>query len=258
MEAMQLPNGLTVSQVNVDETEFLYHEIFTERCYLRNEITLAPGDTVLDVGANIGLTTLFLHTEFPGLTFYCFEPAPVPYAALSDNIAAHKINATAVRCALSDHSGVGDLTYYPHCTAMSGFHPDLAEEAALGRSVLLNSGFANEVVDAIEATRNEAETLRTVQCSVRTLSEVITEQRITSVDLLKVDVQKSELEVLGGLAEADWPKIRQCIAEVHDVNGGLRSFTSLLAEHGFSVTVQQDALFDGTEIYMVFAWRNAA
>ena len=37
---------------------FLLNEIFREQVYLQNGVSLQPGDTVIDVGANIGLFTV--------------------------------------------------------------------------------------------------------------------------------------------------------------------------------------------------------
>ena len=44
-------------------------------------------------------------------------------------------------------------------------------------------------------------------CQLKTLSEVIRESQVERIDLLKVDVEKSELDVLAGIDEDDWPKI---------------------------------------------------
>ena len=52
-----------------------------------------------------------------------------------------------------------------------------------------------------------------------------------SVDLLKVDVERAEKEVLEGILPSDWPKIRQVAMEVHDVDGGLQTVVSRIADH---------------------------
>ncbi|MBH1937771.1 FkbM family methyltransferase [Streptomyces sp. AV19] len=258
METMQLPNGLTVHHMNAVETEFLYREIFVERCYARNGIALNRGDVVFDVGANIGLAALFFHKECPGLTFHAFEPGPGPYGALKANIAAHGIDAEATQCAISDRPGTAPLTYFPQCTAASGFHPDLEEQVAVGRAVLLNSGFRAEDVDAMEADYQAQWNPETVESPVHTLSEVIAERNVASIGLLKVDVEKSELQVLQGLTDEDWPKVRQCVVEVHDIDGRLRTILSLLTEHGFATALEQDLVFKGTEIHTVYARRREA
>ncbi|WP_028922303.1 FkbM family methyltransferase [Pseudonocardia acaciae] len=253
MHEMQLPNGLLVQQVNPGETALLYRDIFTERCYMRRRLSLNPGDTVFDVGANIGMAALFFHLECPGLTFHVFEPAPIPYAALIANLAAHGLSAHPSRCALGESPGVGRLTYYPDSTVMSGLYADAEAEAALTRTYLTRSGFDSDDVREMLSGRHENTVMN---CPVQTLSAVIAARGVESIDLLKLDVEKSELDVLRGLDERDWPKVRQVVAEVHDIGGALKSFTALLEVHGFDVETEQDELLRGTEIFEVFAFRK--
>jgi hypothetical protein len=96
-----------------------------------------------------------------------------------------------------------------------------------------------------------------VECSLRTLSEVVHEQEVARIDLLKVDVEKAELDVLEGIDAADWPIIRQVVVEVHDHDGRLARVRELLLEHGFAtIVVEQEPLFRGTEIYNLYALRT--
>ena len=60
-EFYQLPNGLEIAHNNKNETDLLYLELFEERTYLRHGISLRDGDSVFDIGANVGLFTLFVH-----------------------------------------------------------------------------------------------------------------------------------------------------------------------------------------------------
>ena len=51
---MKLPNGWQVSAKAEMEGLFIYNEIFREDCYGKHGIRIADGDTVVDVGANVG------------------------------------------------------------------------------------------------------------------------------------------------------------------------------------------------------------
>jgi hypothetical protein len=97
----------------------------------------------------------------------------------------------------------------------------------------------------------------TVQARTRRLSDVLREQGVERVDLLKVDVQKSELEVLAGIDDADWARIRQLVVEVHDVGGRLAAITGELERRGFGVVAEQDPLFAGSIMWNVYARRAA-
>ena len=53
----RLPNGLNIRYVSRRDVAFLYREVYEEQGYLKG-LSLKRGDTVLDVGANIGLFAL--------------------------------------------------------------------------------------------------------------------------------------------------------------------------------------------------------
>jgi len=55
----RLPNHLEIVHFNKNETDVLYREIFEDQTYLKHRITIIDGDCIFDVGANIGLFTLF-------------------------------------------------------------------------------------------------------------------------------------------------------------------------------------------------------
>ncbi|MFC4767575.1 FkbM family methyltransferase [Effusibacillus consociatus] len=67
--------------------------------YLQN--TIKPGSHVLDAGANIGSTAIFLAKVQPTATIYCFEPDPLNYALLNINISLNNVeNIYTFNCAL--------------------------------------------------------------------------------------------------------------------------------------------------------------
>ncbi len=80
-------------------------------------------------------------------------------------------------------------------------------------------------------------------------------QGLEVVDLLKVDVERAELDVLRGIADGDWPKIRQLVMEVHDVNGALGAVRELLISKGSFATcvVEQDTQLEGSTLYNLYA-----
>ena len=45
---------------------------------------------------------------------------------------------------------------------------------------------------------------------------------VSRIDLLKINVEKSELDVLRGLAPRDWPRIRQMVIEVDQLEDRYR------------------------------------
>ena len=111
-----------------------------------------------------------------------------------------------------------------------------------------------EQVDELLDDRFKARTLTT---RLRTLSDVIAEERVERIDLLKINVEKSEWDVLQGIREEDWSRIRQIVLEV-DVQEHLPLITALLERHGYEYAIEQDPWLDGTQLYYVYAIRPSA
>ncbi len=62
---VDLPSGHRVAGLNLNETEYVYQEIFVDEVYSRDGIVLPPDAVVLDVGANIGLFSLYIASRAP-------------------------------------------------------------------------------------------------------------------------------------------------------------------------------------------------
>ncbi|HEU0052729.1 MAG TPA: FkbM family methyltransferase, partial [Longimicrobium sp.] len=198
-----LPNGYEIVYQSKSEARYFYHDIFEKQVYLRNGLTLEDGDCVFDVGGNIGTTTLFMHSLGRRITSYTFEPAPRLFEILRVNASRYAPTARLFNYGIADRAGEAEFTFYPNSPGMSTFHPRLEEEretllAIMGNQLERGMEGMEGVMrhaDDLLAERFRAETFR---CSLRPLSQVIYEHRVPRIDLLKVDVQKSELQVLEG------------------------------------------------------------
>jgi amino acid adenylation domain-containing protein/FkbM family methyltransferase len=251
----ELPNRLQIAHLNRGETDFLYQEIFVEEAYLRRGVTLGDGACVFDVGANIGLFTLFVHHKCRNARVYAFEPSPPTYEALRANIELFKLDATSLMCGLSSRVGTAQFTFYPKISGSSGFYANPEVDGDVTRTFISNQGetlgrYADELLEG----RFKSQTFN---CPLRTVSDVIAEYGVERVDLLKIDVEKSELDVLEGVQEADWPKIKQIVMEAHDIDGRLARITELLARRGFETTVEEEETLKGTGLYNIYAMRMA-
>ena len=87
------------------------------------------------------------------------------------------------------------------------------------------------------------------------MSEVIRENQVCKIDLLKVDVEGSELDVLRGIDQEDWGKIRQVIVEVHDIDNRVEKIVSMLKRRGYSTQVAREdwAVAKLMNIFIVYA-----
>jgi phthiocerol/phenolphthiocerol synthesis type-I polyketide synthase E len=260
-QEVTLPNGLVVACQSKAEAAHFYEDIFAHRNYVQHGNELPPGSCVFDVGGNIGLFTLFVHLNCPDARIFTFEPAPPLFALLQENVARHGVAAQLFPYALSRASGTAELTYYPLSSGMSSLYPDLAEEQAVLKAIIDNQIRRGETELAALLPHAEeylAERFKqeVFTCPVRTVSEMMAETAVSHIQLLKIDVQKSEYGVLLGINEADWPKIEQIVIEVHDIGGQLSTIRQLLAGKGYRVAVEQDALYAGSVIYNLYAVRE--
>lgn len=152
---------------------------------------LAPDAVTLDVGANIGPVTLALSRMCPRGRVYALEPAASNFAYLVANLAANGAgNVSAERLALYDREGALDFT--------------VSEDDPAGSHVPAGGG---EATTRVEAT---------------TLDRFVAERRLDRLDLVKMDVEGSELRVLRG-ASATLARFRpDLVVEVNPV--ALRRF----------------------------------
>jgi FkbH-like protein/FkbM family methyltransferase len=254
-----LPNGAEIAHLNRYETEYLYKEIFEDQSYLRHGVRLRDGDTVVDIGANIGLFSLFVLSRCANPTIYACEPAPVVHDLLKSNGAAYGSGVHALNVGVSDRRRTATFTFYEKSSVFSGLHSNEAEDRAAIQAVVRNllrnaSVEADEYVEELTADR-----LRHSTCEVQlvSLSDIIRENCIERIDLLKIDAEKSELDILEGIDERDWPKIRQIVIEIHDRTGeAVSRVRRLLGDKGFRCAVDQESLLENAGLFNVYAIRN--
>jgi FkbM family methyltransferase len=254
-----LPNGIAVAQLNKNETDYLYEEIFERQAYLKHGITIKDGDCVFDVGANIGLFTLFTDRVAKNLKIYSFEPNPTVFEILEANTSSCEADVNLFNCGLSDVAKSAEFTFFPRFSLFSGFYADAQKEKEVVKTFMVNQQKAGvvemgELLEAAEEILDERFLRRSFTAQLKSLSAIIEEANVECIDLLKINVEKSELDVLKGIKDSDWSKINQVVLEV-DVKENLDTILSLLETHGYEFVVEQDALLENTQLCYVYAVR---
>src|SRR5215472_4872541 len=90
--ALEFRKGLKLFHGEGDDAVLLFREMFVERPYTRESFYVPkPGDTVVDLGANIGGFALYLLSLTRGINVHCFEPAAATRAILERNVAANHL-----------------------------------------------------------------------------------------------------------------------------------------------------------------------
>ena len=265
LEQHVLPNGLRIAHWKRHETEYLYQEIFEDACYARNGIQLPDDAVVIDVGANIGMFSLFVMSRCSNPTVYAFEPAPAIYDILKANFAAYGNKGLPINAGVANREGRATFTFYEHSSVFSGFHADQGADGAALRAIIGNTLRSTTSLDSESLDRQVEEfaagrlSSKAYDCRLTSLSALIREHQIEKVDLLKVDAEKSELDVLRGIDEQDWPKIAQIVIEVHDASAEkLGSLQDVLAQRGFRCSVEREHLLEDSGFVNLFATRREA
>ena len=256
-----LPNGLEIVHLNQYETDYLYQEIFRDQCYLRHGIRLHHGDTIIDIGANIGMFSVFVMSRCRDAAIYAFEPSPVVYELLRANCEAYGTNVHAFECGVSDKAGMAEFTFYEKSSVFSGFHSDAGEDREAIEAVVRNT--LRDEMDAGEPLEGyvgelTADRLRrqTYQCRLISVSDIIRENRIERIHLLKIDAEKSELDILKGIEERHWPMIDQIVIEIHDrTKQAVDLVERLLVEKGYRFAVEQEKLLENSGLFNIYATR---
>jgi FkbM family methyltransferase len=257
---VRLPNGLEVAYQSRVELDHFYEDIFEKEIYASHGLHLTDDSCVFDVGGNIGLFTLFVQTRWPGSRVFTFEPAPPLFEILRWNARRYAPRSQLFNCGVSNAPGEAELTFYPKSSGMSSFYADKGEERAVLEAVLRNEAregvaAAQGLMEHLDDYLEDRLETQPFTCPLVPLSEIIDAHQVETIDLVKIDVQKSELAVLEGLRDEDWPRVQQIVIEVHDHEGRVELIRHLLSERGFEIQVVQDDHYEGSDMFNLYALR---
>jgi FkbM family methyltransferase len=133
------------------------------------DFILKPGDNFIDVGANIGLMSLFVANKIgkSGMV-HSFEPEPDTFKILSNNISLNKLkNIYLNKWALGSKKMEGII--YPNFEINRGASSIVKKDSTAGKPI-----------------------------NIITLDEYIKNKKVDKVALIKIDIEGYELEMLQG------------------------------------------------------------
>ena len=127
-----IPDVKKIFCINKEEVEFLYSQMPN---YIKHGIKLNQGDTIFDVGANIGMFSLMCSSYGDRANIYAFEPIPQIFEVLQLNV--ERFNLDRIRLynyGLSNTAkAAAKFEYYSRASGFSTMFPD--EPQAFLRSV---------------------------------------------------------------------------------------------------------------------------
>lgn len=147
-----------------------------------------PPDTkvVIDVGSNIGLSSLYWLTRSTESYVYCHEPSPLSYDRLVNNLRPFQGRFDARRQAVSNFRGTASLGIEP-----SGVNSSL--ELKSGNSVTCEVAHINDILEAVLTRHGQ-------------------------VDVFKLDSEGHEMRTLEAIPPEFWKRIRCVNVGCHGVS----------------------------------------
>ena len=174
-----LGKAVTVHIRNNFADAFILNEVFRHNEYA-DDLPVSAPQPIFDIGANIGLVTVYLTIRYPGARIHCFEPDPENYTQLLLNTNELQ-GITCYPLAISKTNG--SMTFYQS----SLFH------------------MRNSLLPIDNATKITVETVTLHEALIRTKEEKIA--------MLKFDVEGGERDIF--TPDVPYKKIESIIGELH-------------------------------------------
>jgi FkbM family methyltransferase len=156
-----------------------YYRHFNEMDAYSDDVTsylravIQNGWVCYDVGANIGLTSMFMALTARDVLVTAFEPSPINFPYLMRNVNQNKFgNVVAVPIGLGDVSGFAEFFEVPGFSAGSHIKSEQAHPDTVG--------------------------VLTIPIKIDTLDAFVAGTATQKLDLLKIDAEGFELNVLRG------------------------------------------------------------
>lgn len=202
--------ALTLAQrPNGGSDNFIHSEVFEHLNYRLP--LLDPPRTVLDLGANIGLATIYFARMYPDAEIACVEPMPENLRLLRKNFALNAVMATVFEGAIDSSDG------------------DVAMQVA-------SMDFAHKI-DA-DANDESMGTLRVTSYSVPTVMKLL---GWSQIDLVKIDIEGHERILLS--ENCDWLHHVACICVEPHNTFGEAELTAIAMRYAYAAPVQLGGLW---------------
>ncbi|MFN4286057.1 MAG: FkbM family methyltransferase [Lacibacter sp.] len=207
----------------------LFREIFVEEEY-RYFNNIAPGEVLLDCGANMGLATLYLKWRFPDIIIHAFEPDPVAFSLLQQNIETNQLKQV--------------FAYNKAAMQQAGhirFYRSLQTKASLMMSTLKGRMNADCIeVEAIDFPQYV---------------------RQSGATLLKIDIEGAEAAIFEQMHTTGLGELRQIVMEYHHkIDGQKAAFArmlQILEAHQFEYNLITKFETPGQfQDILIYAWKQ--
>lgn len=206
----------------------LIYDVYASGDYSRHQAPSLSG-VMVDIGANIGLTTMMFAARNPRLNIHAFEPNPSTNALLKTNIRASGMESRVSVHPEAVGARTGTLKLRTHVTSI----------------------FATAFGPATNTTEGVYETVPVIG-----LDTALARLGSAPVEFLKIDAEGAEAEILENAAAADLARVSRVALEYHDLicPNALARCRKVLEQAGF--TTRSYPAIGRPNLGMLYAWRE--
>jgi len=176
---------------NIEDLFLLYSNYyFTEyKKFFGEELQIKKGTTIIDIGAHIGTFSLPISYEYKSRVF-SFEPNISNYQYLIDNIQINLLNDR--------------ISTYNVAISKENNYVEFTEGDTSTRGALTHNKFHKS------ASNGTTYKVKTVS-----LNDVVNEEQIKTVDILKIDCEGAEYEIIYNLNDNIFSMTKLIFVEIH-------------------------------------------
>lgn len=203
--------------------QMFYDDIYTH-CDLDNL------NVVLDIGANVGLFSLYMLKKHNCKRIYAIEPTKKAFVQLCDSL-NDEPNTSIHKVAIYDYTGKSKIKTDEQNSTISGFHNEEIHPYS-------NNSMNEEEVDVIK------------------LCDFLNDHNIDHVDLIKIDIEGAEYAVIDSLSDLDILKSDRYLIEYHSSEiKNTKRIVERFKFLGYNILNLEDPNFDKT-LGFFFANKN--
>ena len=188
------------------------------------EELMKNGEVLYDVGANIGVYSLYAASLYPGLRVYGFEPFVDNYTRFCENIRLNGFsNVFAVYMALSQQPSIESFFIKDVTTGSSG----------------------HQIGQNIDEWGKEFEAVRTYHVLADTIDNLIAHYGLTAPNHIKIDVDGAEGKIINGMLKLMRnPSLKSVLIEINHTSTDGDEVKRRFEEQGFTSVNEFNKLED--------------
>ncbi len=207
-----LRNGVTISAPGTNSILRGVKRIFLRKTYNPVNYEIGKDDTVVDIGANIGIFTLFAATKTKKRV-YSFEPFPGNFEYLKNNV---------------NLNGFNHVT--PHLAAVSN--------KVETRKFFVNRSTSHHLAENNSDSNRDG----SIEVQTITLKHIMDQNNLDHIDFLKMDCEGGEGDILLSTPLDYIKRIKRLAMEFHDTLSPLnhKEMDKFLVQAGFKTLLRWD------------------